>query len=124
MFFLNLVAGIGIVVNIGVNVYLIPTYGAFGAAIATLITQSLVSLIQIVYSLHLLKIPFSTTVLVQFLFFVGSVTALGYFVRAESLFVLLILLIAGFGAMLLFKLVDLQNLRGLLKQKNGEEFES
>lgn len=124
MFFLNLVAGIGIVVNFGVNFYLIPTYGAFGAAIATLITQSLVSLIQIVYSLHLLKIPFSTTVLVQFLFFVGSVTALGYFVRAESLFVLLILLIAGFGAMLLFKLVDLQNLRGLLKQKNGEEFES
>lgn len=40
----NWVYAIGMVFNIGVNLYLIPLYGAMGAALATLLTQYLVAL--------------------------------------------------------------------------------
>ncbi|MFT7345034.1 MAG: O-antigen/teichoic acid export membrane protein [Lentimonas sp.] len=46
MKFLNLIAFIGIIVNLALNLYLIPSRGAEGAAYATLATQSLTSLIQ------------------------------------------------------------------------------
>ncbi len=45
--FLNRVALVGILINFGLNLWLIPEYGAAGAAIATLITQVYCSLLQI-----------------------------------------------------------------------------
>lgn len=36
---LNVIAVGGVVVNVGLNLYMIPRYGAFGATVATLITQ-------------------------------------------------------------------------------------
>lgn len=47
---LNQIAGLGIVANIILNFILIPQYGAFGAAVATLVTQSLTALLQFVYA--------------------------------------------------------------------------
>jgi len=41
---INIIAGLGVLCNIGLNVLLIPKYEALGAAIATLSTQSLVAL--------------------------------------------------------------------------------
>ena len=46
--FLNTLSLIGIVINIIINYSLIPVYGAWGAAIATLITQSSIALIQFI----------------------------------------------------------------------------
>jgi peptidoglycan biosynthesis protein MviN/MurJ (putative lipid II flippase) len=44
---LNKIAIAGIVCNVGLNLFLIPAYGAFGTTIATLITQVLVAGIHI-----------------------------------------------------------------------------
>ncbi|RYD80596.1 MAG: hypothetical protein EOP53_07810, partial [Sphingobacteriales bacterium] len=48
--FLNTVAFIGLLGNIGLNFFLIPKYGALGAVWATLITQSIVALAQYIYA--------------------------------------------------------------------------
>jgi len=49
---LNIVSSVGLVVNIVANALLIPEYGAFGAVAATLVTQSLVMLINFYLSLR------------------------------------------------------------------------
>lgn len=62
---LNLFALIGVLVNIGLNIWLIPEYGIFGAAIATVITQALVSGIQILNIIQLNNIAIKTNKLVR-----------------------------------------------------------
>ena len=56
---LNITAIAGICVNVAVNLILIPHLQARGAAIASLSTQSVVSLLQIIIAFKELKIPFS-----------------------------------------------------------------
>ena len=57
---LNITAAIGIGVNILINVILIPRLQARGAAIASLSTQSVVSLLQFIIAMRELKIPLRT----------------------------------------------------------------
>ncbi|MDX2362497.1 MAG: oligosaccharide flippase family protein [Crocinitomicaceae bacterium] len=116
--FLNIVAGVGIVVNAVANLYLIPIYGATGAAIATVTTQSAVSITQFIYSMRILKIEFSLITTGQFILFVSSLTALCYFVRAESALVFISILLAGLISMILFRLIDLKAVSKTLKNKS------
>lgn len=55
---LNYIAGGGFVLNIILNLILIPRYGAIGAATATLGTQFLTAFLQLYYSLRLINIRF------------------------------------------------------------------
>lgn len=50
---LNWSAGFGFMLNILLNIYLIPKYGALGAATATIITQSLANGIQLYFAIKL-----------------------------------------------------------------------
>ena len=54
---LNITAMAGIVVNILINIILIPRYHARGAAVASLCTQSVVSLLQFLIAVRELHIP-------------------------------------------------------------------
>lgn len=121
MFFLNITASIGIVVNFLINLYLIPIYGATGAAIATVITQSLVSITQFIYCIKTLRIDFSYMLVIQFILFTSSLTLLCYFVRAESIMVFLGIVTLSFLSMILFKLIDLKALASILKDSSEEE---
>jgi len=117
MTFLNSVSAIGIVVNIAMNSYLIPEYGATGAAIATVITQSLISAIQFVYSIRILKIQFK---LKDTAFFIGYVTVLivgCYFFRANSALTFMALLFASLLSMFIFRIIDVKNLKRIIAQK-------
>ena len=118
LMFLNIVAAIGIVVNVVANLYLIPLYGAMGAAIATVTTQSAVSLIQFVYCIRVLNIDFSLVTVSQFFLFIGSLSTLCYFVRAESALVFICILLAAFISMILFRLIDLKAVAQTLKNKS------
>lgn len=116
MYFLNFVSAIGIVVNIVINFFLIPKYGATGAAIATVITQSLISAIQFVYSIRILKIQFGILEIALFSGYVGSLIAIGYYFRAENLTTFFALLLASLLSMFLFRIIDLKNLKHIFKQ--------
>jgi len=121
--FLNTVSALGIGVNFIINLYLIPLYGATGAAIATLITQSTVSLIQFVYCMKTLRIDFSFIVFGQFTLFIGAISILSYFVRAESILVFLAISLISFLSMLIFKLIDLKSVSKILKSGSEEELD-
>ena len=57
---LNITSAIAIVVNITINLTLIPVLGAHGAAIASLATQTSIAIMQFIIAFKQLKIPFST----------------------------------------------------------------
>jgi O-antigen/teichoic acid export membrane protein len=79
---LNIVAGIGLTLNFTINMLLIPHYGGYGAAIASLATLSLTSISQIfiakrVFSFHthyptiLTLVAFTTSVVLAYSFLKG-----------------------------------------------------
>ncbi len=68
---LNITAAVGILVNVLVNVFLIPRLQARGAAIASLSTQSVVSLLQFVIAMRELKVPPRTLPWLSCLLFTG-----------------------------------------------------
>ncbi|MFT6244858.1 MAG: O-antigen/teichoic acid export membrane protein [Salibacteraceae bacterium] len=117
MKFLNTISAIGIVINITINSFLIPKYGATGAAVATVITQSLISLIQFIYSVYVLKIKFTLLAVGRFSIFVSSLFTLCFYVKADSGLALFGLCSAGVIGMMLFRLIDLKNLSLILKLK-------
>ena len=57
---LNITAAIGIVINVTVNLLLIPRMQACGSAVASFCTQFTVSVLQFLLALWILKIPFSS----------------------------------------------------------------
>lgn len=62
---LNILATITVVINIGLNLLLIPRYEALGAAIASLISQGFYAIAQVLLSIQLLKIPANKDILIK-----------------------------------------------------------
>lgn len=73
LFYLNIVAGLGVILNIILNIILISKYNAFGSAVASLITQFLTGVAQIFLCVYIFKLNLLKTFLKLFLFFVGLV---------------------------------------------------
>lgn len=115
MRFLNIISAIGIVVNITMNSFLIPEYGATGAAVATVITQSLISAIQFVYSVKILKVPFSIVDISLFVLYIGGLIGICYLLRADSAMTFVAVLLATLFSMFLFRIIDLKNLFQIFK---------
>ena len=117
LLFLNSLSAIGIGINITINWILIPNYGATGAAVATLITQSIVSLTQFMYCIRVLKLSFTPTAVLQLGAYVALICLLCFYLRAESVAVLLGIIGAAVFAMIPFKLIDNKHLRLIVKQE-------
>jgi len=77
--YLNLVALSGMLLNIGMNFYMIPIYGAKGAAISSLITQFLTAGLQIALAHHVFKFKFMWTLAFKYLTFALISIATFYF---------------------------------------------
>ncbi|MFT5780110.1 MAG: O-antigen/teichoic acid export membrane protein [Crocinitomicaceae bacterium] len=119
--FLNIVSAIGILLNIGINSYLIPEYGANGAAFATLITQSSVSLAQIVYCVYRYSLVPSIVQIFLFVGYVGFVFAISYFIEVETVWLFLAICAVAFIGLIGFKLIDLKQLKIVFTQVPQEE---
>lgn len=99
---LNITAIAGIVVNMMVNLLLIPRMHAVGAAVASLSTQSVVAVLQVVIAFRQLKVPvLALPLLPALLFTVLLVPAVWLFSQHFSGHVLWALLISGAFALLL-----------------------
>ena len=117
---LNIISVIGLVVNLVTNWILIPIYGAWGAAVATLGTQFFVILAQIVICKKLFKMHYETTFIVKQVALVtvgviASIYTVSYFsdFRIHS-----IVIIAFFGLLaLLLGLVNKNDVLKVLKKE-------
>ena len=114
---LNIIAAIGIVINVTVNLLLIPRMQACGSAVASLCTQFAVSALQFLLAMRLIGIPFSSLPWLRCLFFLAVFIPVAAFApQVLHLHVVWSLLIlSGFALMLGFAtgLIDLRGVKEL-----------
>ena len=113
---LNWLAAAGMVINIGLNLFLIPRYMAFGATIASLITQFVIAAFQVIIVLRTFSFIVDHRYIFKLASFAVSLIVMSYLSRLLPIdwrvaFVALLLL----SALLAFAL-RLLNLRSFFRQ--------
>lgn len=76
---LNTMALCGIVINIGLNWYLIRHHYAYGSAVASLITQFALAGVQVLMAVYIFKMRLNISLLIRFGIFSLAVAALCYY---------------------------------------------
>ena len=116
---LNQVSFLAIILNITLNVFLIPKYGAMGAAITAFSTQFFVAMIQLITIFKYFKIEFKFVPTIRYLIFAICLFLLFHYTSSllNDILKITIQLIVGFILLFLFKLIDLKGIITLLKSK-------
>jgi O-antigen/teichoic acid export membrane protein len=111
--FLNITSAIGILINIIINLILIPKYGAVGASIATVVTQTLVSIVQINHCFKTLSVRLSMKQSFLFTSYVILLIVVLYYIPIDSVSMLLLSILSGLILMFVFQLIQLKVLKQL-----------
>ncbi len=118
---LNITALTAVTLNIVLNYIIIPTHGAYGAAITSLITQTLTALIQIYLVFRIIKVTFDLRKLTTILTFAITICVLGYYSQQLNyhwaIKYLLGMIISGTIA-LTSGMVSIKGILGILKGEN------
>lgn len=116
---LNIIAIIGIVVNISVNAALIPTFHAEGSAFASLCTQTVVSALQLVVALKIIGLSIKQLPIIKCVLFAIFIVPIIWFLSKHLCFhVVLNLIISALCAIivgLLTKLIDIKSIFEMAK---------
>ena len=112
---LNKIAFVSLLLNIGLNFVLIPNYGAWGAALASLITQSFSGAFQVVFALKLFKLKVNLIGVVRFVLGVAVVLISTTFIGEINLILRLPIM---FGLLIIGLLLSV-NLKGVIKMAKG-----
>lgn len=107
---MNQVFVLGVLLNISLNLWLIPHSGALGAAIATCFTQALVWLSQVFLVKRMLHIPFGFSMFFQLILFSGVALALNILLVQSLAFdwfvKFLLCILSSLGLAFFFKLIN------------------
>jgi len=76
---LNLMAASGILINIVLNLFLIPRFQAAGSAVSSLITQFLTALIQVLIVQSIFKFKINYRLILTLIVFIAGVVLINYF---------------------------------------------
>lgn len=117
---LNLIAVGGVVLNVGLNLFLIPAQGAFGAVIATLITQAIAAVAHLLVAQKVFGFRSTPLEFVRMLSFTVVCVAATYFFQTLPFHWMINLALSGTLCLLLMpalQIVPLRNLKALLNQK-------
>lgn len=119
---LNIIAISGVILNIVLNLLLIPKYEVYGATLATLITQSLVAIAHIIWSKYIFRLHFSITFFIQIISFIGLTILCNYLALSQLsfhnwyidfLFAVTLTVFVAFGT----RLIDLRAFVEILKSR-------
>jgi O-antigen/teichoic acid export membrane protein len=118
---LNLVAILGVVLNIVLNFWLIPQYYAVGAAYASLITQTITALIQIILAQKLFDFSLNFNLLIKIMLFIVISIVTSYCIKnyLDIYWLLQIFLISTVAliTMLMTGMLNIKSALKLLKQE-------
>ncbi len=116
--YLNTIALLGTVVNIGLNLLLIPPYKAVGSALATMITQFMIGIIQVLMVSYIFKFKRNYLLITRVVFFVAGVVVLGYLSKMLPFtwyYNLAVMVVAAIGLSFLIRLLSIRHLIHVLK---------
>ena len=117
---LNYIALGGFVMNIILNLILIPKQGAVGAAVATLCTQSATAVLQLYYSFRIVGIRFKSTYWTRLLLFAIVATGLTYsmqYLDRPWLVVMMLNTLVVLMLSLIFRLLNIRSAIDLLTSR-------
>ncbi len=111
---LNTISFIALLFNVIFNFYLIPQYGAYGAAIATLITQGFVAVVQVFYVKRQLLLNWQLVDYLRFLLF-SALLLIGGGLMQEYHFSMVLQLIVISLLVMAFKVIHLKAFLAILR---------
>lgn len=117
---LNRIAFLSLLLNIVLNFILIPKYGAYGAAMASLVTQSASGIGQVVFTLRLFDVSINTKALIRFFAGILLIALSLQYLNELELFIRVIVI----AVLSLLGLLVSVNLNGVLKIAKGIKGES
>ncbi len=115
---LNIIAFSGMVLNISLNYFLIPTYMAVGSAYASLITQFFTAILQFVMVQRIFRFKPELSYLFSLLAFVCFVILLNWFMKGVDLdwkVSFIISLLAALVASIALRLINFRSMLALLR---------
>ena len=114
--YLNLIAGLGMIMNIGLNFILIPLFKENGAAITSLITQSVTAILQAWLALKIFKIRFEWKYCLKIVSFIVIVIFISIFAQQlelnwviKAIITLVLIVLASFFVKI-FRIKEIKNL--------------
>ena len=116
--YLNIMAGIGVLLNLILNFFLIPELKAYGAALASLITQFFTATMQILIARKVFKFRIKYKLILVIIFFTFWIILSAYISDIYIInrpIALVTTLIIGILSAFAFKLIDLKMLYRILK---------
>jgi O-antigen/teichoic acid export membrane protein len=118
---LNILAGATVVLNITLNLFLIPRYHAAGAAISSLCSQAFYAFAQFLLSRRLLRIPLNGDILIRLAIFLALNLVTGYLSRYLPGWIpgLITLLVSCMVSSLLLGLIRPVELISVLREEPG-----
>lgn len=120
---LNIFAAIGVAINVGLNLVMIPSVGIEGAAVATLVTHGVVGILQMWLTLKRHNISLTQRVMLRLTGFTLCTIVLFYFgstLEIDWTLNLLALSLLSFTFALLFKVLSIKEVFVLLKPQVNE----
>lgn len=108
---LNKIAFAGLVINLGLNFWLIPEYLSLGAAIAAFITQTLLAFLFMIFAQKKTSLPVNLKRTYSFAFYLLLLLGAGYGVRllpVSWLLQLTLLVVIGIGLIFAFRFVSVK----------------
>jgi O-antigen/teichoic acid export membrane protein len=114
---LNLMAFGGMILNIVLNLVLIPRYQAFGSAYASLVTQLFTASVQVVLAITIFKLKPGARFIFQLLLFLGVVVVMGTISLRFSnwLYGYLFMIFSSVLLAILLKLLNLKDLYKIIR---------
>jgi len=115
---LNLMAGAGVIINILLNLILIPRFYAYGAAIASMITQSLIAVTQVILTRNILSFKINYKLISLLIIFSGCIYILGLVLRRTFeiwYYGFFVFLFAGIILAFLIRLIKIKSLYQLIR---------
>jgi Na+-driven multidrug efflux pump len=118
---LNFVAAGGMLINIALNVILIPRLGALGSAWASVITQTVMAVIQVILASIFFQFRINISYLVRlFLFFTG-VLLINWFVSGWDIYWIKAALFVVGASIVLAGLLQLLHIKNFIRIFKGTE---
>ena len=117
---LNILAGSAVVVNICLNLLFIPRWQALGAAVASLITQIIVSIVQIIISKRRFNFKSSFRSIAQFSLFVLGVFVIAFYTHLYILnwtVALVFFVILSFIFALSIRMIPLRRMLSIIRNE-------
>ena len=117
--FMNIAAVVSLIVNVGLNLILIPKYESYGASISQLITQIVFSTLCVARCFYLFNFKITLLGVSKFLFFIVSLFGIYFLVKGfQSVWMSLFLYsIGGFLLVLLIGFFDVHKLKEFYQNK-------